>query len=79
MTGAGGRTGKLILQKLMACPEHFEARGLVRTPEVGLASFKLGCLCLLNLLSLPVPLSFGLWLLWTRIRAALIKSHSMLH
>ena len=37
VTGAGGRTGKLVLQKLLGRPEHFEARGLVRTAEVGLS------------------------------------------
>ena len=36
VTGAGGRTGKLVSQKLLGRPEHFEARGLVRTAEVGL-------------------------------------------
>ena len=34
MTGAGGRTGKLVLQKLLLRQDHFQARGLVRTEEV---------------------------------------------
>jgi uncharacterized protein YbjT (DUF2867 family) len=34
VTGAGGRTGKLVLQKLLSRQDHFEARGLVRTEEV---------------------------------------------
>lgn len=34
VTGAGGRTGKLLLQKLLAQPDKFEARGLVRDDKV---------------------------------------------
>lgn len=33
VTGAGGRTGKLILQKLLAQPDRFTARGLVRDEQ----------------------------------------------
>ena len=47
VTGAGGRTGKLVLQKLLGRPEQFEARGLVRTAEVGL-SLIISCLCSQN-------------------------------
>jgi uncharacterized protein YbjT (DUF2867 family) len=34
VTGAGGRTGKLVLQKLLARPAQFDARGLVRDDKV---------------------------------------------
>jgi hypothetical protein len=34
VTGAGGRTGKIVLQKLLAQPERFRARGLVRNQKV---------------------------------------------
>ena len=34
VTGAGGRTGKLILQKLLAQPDKYTARGLVRDEKV---------------------------------------------
>lgn len=34
VTGAGGRTGKLVLQKLLAQPDRFNARGLVRDEKV---------------------------------------------
>lgn len=33
VTGAGGRTGGLVLEKLRSKPEQFAARGLVRTEE----------------------------------------------
>jgi len=33
VTGAGGRTGRLIYERLKASPELFHARGLVRTEE----------------------------------------------
>ena len=34
VTGAGGRTGRIVLQKLLAQPERFNARGLVRNEKV---------------------------------------------
>ena len=34
VTGAGGRTGKIVLQKLLAQPDKFEARGVVRNTKV---------------------------------------------
>ena len=34
VTGAGGRTGKIVLQKLLAQPDKFEARGVVRNAKV---------------------------------------------
>ena len=34
VTGAGGRTGKLVLKKLLAQPERYTARGLVRDEKV---------------------------------------------
>ncbi|BDA46321.1 probable protein TIC 62, chloroplastic at C-terminar half [Coccomyxa sp. Obi] len=33
VTGAGGRTGKIVLQKLLAQPDKFAARGLVRNTK----------------------------------------------
>jgi len=33
VTGAGGRTGRLVFKKLQAKPEHFSVKGLVRRPE----------------------------------------------
>ncbi|KAK9906414.1 hypothetical protein WJX75_001479 [Coccomyxa subellipsoidea] len=33
VTGAGGRTGKIVLQKLLAQPDKFEARGVVRNAK----------------------------------------------
>lgn len=34
VTGAGGRTGKLIMQKLLAQPDKFTARAVVRDEKV---------------------------------------------
>lgn len=78
MTGAGGRTGKLVLQKLLGRPEHFEARGLVRTPEVGLLQ---QCYSPLptELLSLPVPLSCGLWSAWALVGEAILFRSTLPH
>lgn len=33
VTGAGGRTGSLIFQKLLEAPGQFEARAVVRTDK----------------------------------------------
>ena len=38
VTGAGGRTGKLIMQKLLAQPDKFTARGVVRDEKVCLTA-----------------------------------------
>ena len=32
VTGAGGRTGSLVLEKLLSEPDTFTAKGLVRSP-----------------------------------------------
>ncbi len=34
VSGAGGRTGSLIMQKLLARPDTYKARGIVRNEEV---------------------------------------------
>ena len=33
MTGAGGKTGKLVVKKLLALPNQYKARGLVHSDQ----------------------------------------------
>ena len=47
VTGAGGKTGKIVLQKLLALPDQYSVRGLVHSERVGKAKFAVSHLALL--------------------------------
>ena len=59
VTGAGGRTGKLIMQKLLAQPDTFTARAVVRDEKVCQAPLLVATLGKASVQTRPLGGPFG--------------------